>query len=398
MAGSSNKIRFGMVHMHKIRRQISNLNLKKKNESTRTFTEIMREVSAETLIERIIHLQDETGLFPSIRRNDTLGYQRVDTNSFFTAITVFTLQNLRPFVAIEAQKAIDQIAQRAVVAYPVFKNKDGLDTYNFWPTRPSQHFPNGYFFRHFEHFRIPDDIDDTAMVYLTTEPTRSQQLWLKNKLGQHANGSGHHQIKNTHPAYKTLRAYSTWFGKNMGVDFDACALSNMLYCLYQYELPRDEHDVDSLAYLWSIVESGQYVAEPFRCAPHYARTSLIIYHLARLISAFTIPELDSIRANLIADGYAELGKAKNQVERLMLTTALLRLGERMPTTPLDRLEEDVKTFHFFIAGMLTAYEQPWLRRFADWPIVQMRWQCEAHSWALVAEYLALITPFLHPQK
>ena len=47
------------------------------------------------------------------------------------------------------------------------------------------------------------------------------------------------------------------------------------------------------------------------------------------------------------------------------------------------------TFHFFIAGLLTAYEQPLLRRFADRPLVQMRWQCEAHSWALVAEYLAV---------
>ena len=87
----------------------------------------------------------------------------------------------------------------------------------------------------------------------------------------------------------------------MGVDFDACALSNMLYCIYQYDLPRNQHDTDSLTYLRSVVESGRYVSEPFRCAPHYARTSLIIYHLARLMAAFTITELEPIRPRLIAD-------------------------------------------------------------------------------------------------
>lgn len=355
-------------------------------------------LSTDAIIEHIARLQDETGLFPSVRRNNTLKYKRIDSNVFFTAITVFTLQNLRSSVSNKAQQIIDQIAQRAVAAYPIFKNKDGLNTYNFWPTRPSRHFPNGYLFRHFDHFRIPDDIDDTAMVYLTTQPTRNEQFWLKDKLSQHANGSGHHQIRNTYADYQRLRAYSTWFGKNMGVDFDACALTNLLYCIYHYNLPHNEHDVDSLTYLRLIVESGRYLSEPFRCAPHYARTSLIIYHLARLMAAFDVPALELIRPQLIADGYRELVTAKNPIEQLMLVTALVRLRAPVPPRSFDGLEDAVRTFHFFIAGMLTAYEQPWLRRFADRPIVQMRWQCEAHSWALVAEYLGVTTPFPHPQK
>ena len=345
----------------------------------------MTRLTADTIIQRIADLQDETGLFPSVRRNDAIGYRREDTNIFFTAITVFTLQNLRAKVSAKSQRLVDQIAERAMAAYPIFQNKDGLATYNFWPTRPSQHFPNGHLFHLFEHFRIPDDIDDTAMVYLTTIPSADERLWLKTKLSQHANGSQTRQIRNTYEEYRSLSIYSTWFGKNMGVDFDACALSNMLYCIYHYDLPRNQHDADSLTYLRSIVESGRYVSEPFRCAPHYARTSLIMYHLARLMVAFTIPELDSIRPRLIADAHRELNKASNRVEQLMLATALRRLGESVPDLSLDGIEQDVNTFHFFIAGLLTAYEQPWLRRFADRPIVQMRWQCEAHSWALVVE-------------
>lgn len=347
----------------------------------------MTVLTPDVIIGRIALLQEKTGLFPSVRSNRWLGYRRSDTNVFFTAITVFTLQQLRRQVAPETQRLIDHIRERAVGAYPAFQNKDGLNTYNFWPTRPSRHFPNGYLFHRFDHFRIPDDIDDTAMVYLTANPSPEIQRWLKSKLGQHANGSQPQRIQNTYPEYRTLRAYSTWFGKHMGVDFDACALSNVLYCIYQYDLPRDQHDTDSLTYLRSIVESGKYVAEPFRCAPHYARPSLIIYHLARLIGAFPIPELAPIRPRLIADAHEELAKATNRIEQMMLATALMRLGESAPAVSLDNLEPDLNAFHFFIAGLLTAYEQPLLRRFADQLIVQMRWQCEAHSLALVVEYV-----------
>ena len=73
----------------------------------------------------------------------------------------------------------------------------------------------------------------------------------------------------------------------------------------------------------------------------------------------------------------------------MLSTSLLRLGGAPSPIDLTNIERDFGTFYFFIAGLLAACEQPWLRRFADQPITQMRWQCEAHCQALVAEYLTL---------
>ncbi|GAB4002354.1 hypothetical protein GCM10028807_60860 [Spirosoma daeguense] len=351
----------------------------------------MTAYTLDDIIQRIAQLQDESGLFAAFRSNETLRYRRADTNVFFTAITVFTLQNLRATLSPESQQLVDRIRERAKLAYPMFQNKDGLQTYNFWPTRPSRHFPNGYIFGRFEHFRIPDDIDDTSMVFLTTNPLRSEQLWLKEKLTMHANGSQRQRIRNTYPDYQHLRAYSTWFGKNMPVDFDACALSNMLYCIYAYDLPRNEHDTDSLTYLRSIVESERYVVNPFQCAPHYARTSLIIYHLARLVRDFTIPELEPIVGTLRSDARQLLRSAPNRVEQLILAISLIRLGDTPIRIDLERIEQDFTTFHFFVAGLLTAYEQPMLRYFADRPITQMRWQCEAHNWSLVAEYLSMIT-------
>ncbi|NEU68920.1 hypothetical protein [Spirosoma agri] len=353
----------------------------------------MTEFSTDYGIRTIAGLQDSTGLFPSFRSNPAIFYRRLDTNMFFTASTVFVLQSLRSVRSPESQQLISQISENAERAYARFQNKDGLDTYNFWPTRPSRHFPNGHIFRHFEHFRIPDDIDDTAMVYLTQRsnpPSTDRLNWLKAKLAQHANGSQRHPIKNTYPDYRTLRAYSTWFGKNMGIDFDACALSNILYCIYQFKLPRNQHDSDALLYLRSVVESGRYTDEPFRCAPHYARASLIIYHLARLMGDFMIPELEPIRARLVADAVHELKKASNRIEQMILASSLLRLGEATPRIDTNAIEREFSTFTFFIAGLLTAYEQPWLRRFADRPLMQMQWHCEAHCWALVTEYNDLL--------
>lgn len=350
-------------------------------------------MSPDALITHIATLQTtqsgpfSDGLFLSYRvQPQWLGYRRADDNVFLTACTVFTLQGIRDRVSAESQRLVDQIADRAAQAYPIFQNKDGLNTYNFWPTRPSRHFPNGHVLHRFDHFRIPDDIDDTALIFLTRPPGYETLLWLKDKLAQHANRS-QLTIRNTFAEYRRLRAYSTWFGKNMPIDFDACALSNMLYLIFRYDLPRNQYDTDSLTLLADIVKSGRYVSHPFRCAPHYARTPLILYHIVRPLAAFQLPELIAVQPQLRADAKAQLLLATHPMDRVILSTTLLRLGENPPVLDLTGIEQSFSTFHFFIAGLLTAYEHPVLNQLASSSLVQMRWICEAHCWALVAEYL-----------
>ncbi|KAB7732574.1 hypothetical protein F5984_01045 [Rudanella paleaurantiibacter] len=350
-------------------------------------------MSPDSIIAHIAALQSHTdsrfspGLFPSYRiQPQWLNYRRADNNVFLTACTLFTLQGIRHRLAPDAARLVDEIGERAARAYPHFRNKDGLDTYNFWPTRPSRHFSNGRLLHRFDHFRIPDDIDDTALVFLTQPPAPETLIWLKEKLSQHANGT-RHRIRNTFPEYRHLRAYSTWFGKKMPIDFDVCALSNLLYLIFRHKLPRNEHDTDSLTLLVQMVRSGQYVSQPFRCAPHYARTPLILYHIGRLLAMFHPPELVAVQPQLVADARAQLAQVTHPMDRVILSTTLRRLGENPPPLDLTHIEQSFETFHFFIAGMLTAYEHPLLNRLATSPFVHMRWVCEAHCWALVAEYL-----------
>ena len=145
------------------------------------------------IIKKIAHLQDSAnrkyfpkGIFESYRSNKFWRYHRPDTNVFFTAITVFTLNNIKEKLSLESQKLVEQITDKAVKSYDLFKNKDGLNTYNFFQTNPSQHFPHGNILHRFNYFKIPDDIDDTAMIYLTKPHTQEEAKWLKNKLIQHS--------------------------------------------------------------------------------------------------------------------------------------------------------------------------------------------------------------------
>ena len=363
--------------------------------------------SLDQIIQKIAHLQDSAnrkyfpeGIFESYRSNHFWRYHRPDTNAFFTASTVFTLNNIREKLSSDSQKLVEQITKKAVRSYDLFKNKDGLNTYNFFQTNPSKHFPYGNILHRFNYFKIPDDIDDTAMIFLTKPHTIEQAKWLKNKLLRHSNGY-HKTIKNTFPEYQDLKAYSTWFGKDMYIEFDACALSNMIYCLLDYGLDLDQHGEDSVRYIQQVILSNQYIDQPFRVAHQYARTPLIMYHVMRLMNKFHIPELEICREKLENDILYYLKKKDlAEMDRIMLEIVAPRsvgrpAPEAAPQPPEGELNSDSEISplgvrgHFFIAGFLTAYENPLLYKLASSPLFHIQWTCEAHCLALLAERMVI---------
>lgn len=336
------------------------------------------------------------GLLPAYRYNRYWYYQRPDPNLFFTAISVFTLQQTLPDLSPAEQALASAIIDRARPAYAHFRNKDGLTTYNFYATNPSRHFPHGWLMHRFRHFQLPDDIDDTAMVYLTcrggpAQPSPDDLAFLTKKLALHANGS-QLAVQNTFSEYRSLRAYSTWFGKAMPIEFDACAMANMLCCVYTYGLPLDAHAQDSLTLLADLISTDRYRTDPFRAAHNYARPAIIAYHMARLMANHDPEILRPVRTKLITDMRIDFGSATHPMEQILWATSLLRLGEKAPDVPLDDIEAHFHDFSFFIAGMLSAYEQPWLYRWAHHPFWHIRWRCDAHCRVLLLEYLVLKKP------
>lgn len=335
-----------------------------------------------------------SGLFFSFRSNKHLFYKRPDTNVFFTANIVFILQQIKQHLSEKHNSLIDRITSLAIRNYPDFQNKDGLKTYNFWQTKPSNHFPNGNIFKRFEHFRIPDDIDDTALIYLTLPHSRDDVLWLKEKLTQHANLEKL-QIRNTFEHYRNLKVYSTWFGKNMPIEFDVCALCNLMYLIEKHCLLRNEYDTDTYRFLREVIERNEFITDPFSVAHNYATTPLIIYHYARLLGDFIIPELDSCREKLINATRALLEKETSFMNKLILETSLIKLGIRDWELGVSLKNSAFNTPHsahnfpYFIAGLLSSYENPILQKMARWKITQMEWTCEAHSLALILENYCL---------
>lgn len=367
--------------------------------------------SIESIIHKIASLQSRgdshfpEGIFPSYRQNTFLRYRRPDNNIFYTASIVFVLKQLRSYLSADSRELVDEITSKATPNYELHSNKDGLNTYNFWQTpnadRVSGHFPGGYIFHRMEHFRLPDDIDDTALIYLTRNALKDEVIWLKEKVKQHANlSAGPHrnrQVKNTFSHYKDLKVYSTWFGKNMAIEFDACALCNLLYLFEAYQLTYNEYDIDTYKYLNGIIEREEFISNSFLVAHNYATVPLIIYHFARLLGAFEVKPLEGCREKLIKTALDLFRTERLGMNKIILQTALLRLSRRNDFGCREAIEECLQVqpepqipdadFCYFLGPLLSSYEHPVLQFLAPMKITQMDWKCEAHEWVLVLESL-----------
>lgn len=347
----------------------------------------------ESLIERIAALQspgDATyvaGLFPSQRLKKELNYRREDSNIFFTAITVFTLQEIRSALSESSQQIVDAIAVKAAATYPLYQNKHGLATYNFYQTQPSNHFPNGRIMHRTQHFKLPDDVDDTVMIYLITPRSQEEHLWLKAKLRAHAN-TVKGWTKTGPLQFRKQKIYSTWFGEKMPIDFDASTLSNVMLWVYRNQLPLDEFDRNVMEFIAYTIRSGDYRQRPLEASAYYATTPLIMYHVGRLVAE--VPVLNDCKQILVNDMKA--WKSRTFMDQVMIATTLLRLGEDpgevLPENwTLETLLEQSRNHYFSIAPILNYYPQTrWL---TNWKLSHINWECPAHSLALVAEYLVL---------
>jgi hypothetical protein len=349
------------------------------------------------LVARIAALQSSgdqyhpAGLFPSLRWKTALGYRREDSNGFFTSLIVFTLREIRAQLPAASRAVVDDIAAKALVIYPLYQNKGGLDTYNFYPPRPGQHFPHGYLLHRSRHFAAPDDLDSTSLAYLAYPRSAAQNQWLKAKLQAHAN-----TVKgwaSTGPAaFRQKKIYSAWFGERMPIDMDASTLSNGLLWVVRSGLPLNEFDEDSLAFINWVIVSGEYRRRPLDVSAYYATAPLIAYHVGRLLAEADLPQLAKARATLRRELPGLLAASPHFMDKVLLGITLRRLGADAPpllgTRPmLAELEARSRGLYFCIAPLLNYYPQTrWL---AGWKLSQIDWECPAHSLTLLAEYVAL---------
>ena len=175
----------------------------------------------------------------------------------------------------------------------------------------------------------------------------------------------------------------------MPIEHDVCALCNLMYLFEKHQLPHNEYDEAVFVFLREVILQEKYINDAFKVAHNYATTPLIIYHYARLLGDFKIPQLEVCREKLIHKTKQLLDNELDTMNRVILETSLLKLdkSQKKIIHPQPHLPFTIhhSPFTYFIAGLLSSYENPILYFFAPFKITQMEWECEAHELALIVE-------------
>ena len=349
--------------------------------------------SVSDLLKAIAELQSDgdgiypSGTFPSQRYHPFLPYTREDDNLFFSATIALTLQSHLSEMTEDERSVAETIINNVRSAIPLFRNKDGKPTYNFWQTKPSRHFPNGVFMRHLEHFRIPDDADDTALAHILVDHSEEEVDKLLQLFELHAN-LGKKQVKNTWSEFQELYAISTFFGEKMRIEFDAVVMCNALLFLLS-KGQRSKLVEDSTKYVSGVVERDHHLTDPFRAAPNYPNAVLIIYHIARLLKHHPDIELARHRSKLIGQ-LKKIGKRKTPaLNQLLINNALIMLGDNVKdNVGAVKVVNDTKGY-FFHAGMMSAFENSVAQNLSTNPLFHLRYRCKALNMAMLVEYQLL---------
>lgn len=351
------------------------------------------------LLQRIEQLQAKEssvfpkGIFPSYRTYAlNKDRDKADINAFYTGLICFTLRDLKPKLSPAQCVIVDSIIARARPVYDKFKNRKGRPVYNFWPTDTLKIFPNAGWLNLFDKKQsLPDDMDDTV-IFLLAQNAPDSTARKVHALMQAYTNLGQGEIRNTYRSYSDIKAYSTWFGKKMPVDFDVCVLSNILNFVQRYKLPWQAGDSASLQLIEKVISERRYMEQATYVSPHYQLSSVILYHLSRLMSVRPIPELEKYRGQLIQDTEDLLAGNRHFMEQVILQTALLRWGVQPPTQiirtdqSLQELTEE-NNFTFFIANMASILPNPlkqWMAVFG-----KFYYDCDAYNNLLLLENILL---------
>lgn len=347
----------------------------------------------DLLLDRIEAMQADgsgffaAGMFPSQRRHRVPPIEADDDNVFFTAVVLCALKSVEGLVPEAHRAQIEAITRRGAANYPRYLGNAGLKIYNFWQNHPEERFfPNSSLLSRFRHFRLAEDADDSACIYLTRPHDAADVAMFKTMLARHANGSDKGRLRYRLPEYNHFRAYATWFG-GMPIDLDVCVMTNVMRFVFHHGLPLNEFDEDTLRFIRAVLENGEHVRAPFRIAPWYPLTGIILYHVTRLMHESDPPELTGLRGRLERDAHACAATTASAMERLLCSTSLMRLGH----PPLldhdpEAMAREVETFSFFSASFLTAYDHPITWALAPLNPFRFDYRCPAHSVTLIYEH------------
>lgn len=336
------------------------------------------------------------GSFPSYRTYALNKHRsKADDNIFFTSLISFTLQNISSELSTLQQQQANSIITNIESVFPKFRNKKtSRYTYNFWPTDTPKVFPHSGWINLFnKSWSLPDDLDDTVISLMAQKKSDSIAIDV-HKFMQGFTNSENKPVKNTFEEYKKIKAYSTWFGVKMPIEFDLCVHANILYFLQFYNLTWTDSDSATLNLIENSIQTDKHMNYADYISPQYARTPIILYHISRLMSLKSIPILEKLKPKLIEDTKKVLSSSNNFMDKVILSTSLLRWGVKPPefiiSDPNDLinlLEDD--SFCFFIANRGSIMSDRLKKIVTRTRLGVFYYYCPAYNHLLFLENLAL---------
>lgn len=332
------------------------------------------------------------GLFPSFRQCGGAPHNyQPDNNIFFSAISAFALRNMMPDLSKENQQVAEAIIKETSSCYPYYKNQFGDPFYNFWPSN-ARIMPHTYYFKYLKNiFGQGEDADDSVMILMTGNNDDSANRILKQRLIEVSNLYENRNIISTYKKYRDVPAYSTYLGKRMTPDFDFAVHCNILYFMFDKKIPFTTQDSATLHLIESMVKAREYMKAPVYVSPYYVKPTILLYHLARLMGTFKIPELEKFKPQLIEDINGLLATSDNVMDQIILRTSLLRLGAKAPAVDLKTINEFEKSnqqqYIFFQARAAFSYPTPFKQVFLHWSYINYYFYCPAYNKVLWLEYL-----------
>jgi hypothetical protein len=251
--------------------------------------------------------------------------------------------------------------------------------------------PHSYYAKHLKSiFATGEDADDSVMILMASENNDSINNVLKTRMISVSNLS-QKKIISTFKRYRKFPAYSTWIGYRMPPDFDFAVQCNLIYFVLQKKLALTKQDTATIALLAEMVKNKDYIKHPVYISPYYVKTSILLYHVTRLMGAFHLPQLEQYRNQLIADIEKELQESTNIMDHIILRTSLLRLKASAPPLELNSIAEFEKSnqqkFIFFQARPAFSFPSVIKRIFLHWSYLNYYFYCPAYNKTLWLEYL-----------
>lgn len=282
-----------------------------------------------------------------------------DDNIFFAALINYLLH--QPAVSLSPNNLLlaDSIQHQTANLYAHFQNKSGRLTYNFWRTDTAFDFRYTKWIRKLKkNTSLPDDMDDTVLSLIAQNADSARAAAAHDAMQAFINKNDR-RSKTIEKNYRSYGAYSVWYGKNFSPVFDVCVLCNILSFVEQYHLHWTAADSASLRVIVQSIKSKDFINKPLYVSPYYGNTSLILYHVAKLMSYGKIPELYQLKTDLIVAAAQQLQRTNDKLEKVILSSVIYKLGYRSPALSFSLDDETIseieKSDFAFFTGNIPSY-------------------------------------------